>query len=112
MPRSLVPATMQAAVVHETDGPFEVLARPVPDVPRGHVLVRIGASGVNPLDTKIRAGVAAHAEHPLPAVLGMDMAGVVVQVGVGVTASRWVTRFTVSSVAWVACKGPWPNTLR
>src|SRR5690349_14007189 len=85
MPRSLVPATMQAAVVHETDGPFEVLARPVPDVPRGHVLVRIAASGVNPLDTKIRAGVAAHAEHPLPAVLGMDMAGVVVQVGVGVT---------------------------
>ena len=39
------------------------------------VLVRISASGVNPLDTKIRAGLAAHARHPLPAVLGLDMAG-------------------------------------
>jgi NADPH:quinone reductase-like Zn-dependent oxidoreductase len=79
---------MQAAVVRETNGPFEILDRPVPDVPPGHVLVRIDASGVNPLDTKIRAGMAAHARHPLPAVLGMDMAGVVVQVGVGATRFR------------------------
>lgn len=85
MSSSRIPATMQAAVVREANGPFEFHDRPVPDVPRGHVLVRIGASGVNPLDTKIRAGVAAHAAHPLPAVLGMDMAGVVVQVGLGTT---------------------------
>lgn len=85
MPTSHVPATMQAAVVRKTDGPFEIQVRPVPDVLPGHVLVRIGASGVNPLDVKIRAGAAAHAQHPLPAVLGMDMAGVVVQVGVGVS---------------------------
>ncbi|MBO9651230.1 MAG: zinc-dependent alcohol dehydrogenase family protein [Variovorax sp.] len=76
---------MQAAVVRETNGAFEIIDRPVPDIPGGHVLVRIGASGVNPLDTKIRAGVAAHARHPLPAILGMDMAGVVVQVGAGAT---------------------------
>ena len=49
------------------------------------VLVRIAASGVNPLDTKIRAGVAAHARHPLPAVLGLDMAGTVEQVGTAVS---------------------------
>ena len=53
-------------------------------VPR-HVLVRIAASGVNPLDTKIRAGVAAHALHPLPAVLGLDMAGTVEEIGPGIT---------------------------
>ena len=41
------------------------------------VLVRICASGVNPLDTKIRRGEAAHAQQPLPAVLGLDMAGIV-----------------------------------
>jgi NADPH:quinone reductase-like Zn-dependent oxidoreductase len=41
---------------------------PVPA--RGQVLVRILASGVNPLDTKIRAGQAAHARQPLPSVLG------------------------------------------
>jgi NADPH:quinone reductase-like Zn-dependent oxidoreductase len=38
------------------------------------------------LDTKIRAGKAAHAKQPLPAVLGLDMAGTVEEVGTGVTA--------------------------
>lgn len=79
------PLTMRAAVVSEINGPFEIIDRPLPDVVRGQVLVRVAASGVNPLDTKIRAGAAAHAKHPLPAVLGMDLAGVVVQVGAGVT---------------------------
>jgi NADPH:quinone reductase-like Zn-dependent oxidoreductase len=52
----------------------------------GQVLVRIHASAVNPLDLKIAAGKAAHARMPLPAVLGIDMAGVVEAVGAGVTA--------------------------
>jgi len=52
------------------------------------VLVRIQASGVNPLDTKIRAGNAAHARHPLPAILGIDMAGIVEAVGPDVTGFR------------------------
>ena len=39
------------------------------------------ASGVNPLDTKIRRGEAAHARMAPPAVLGIDMAGVVEAVG-------------------------------
>jgi D-arabinose 1-dehydrogenase-like Zn-dependent alcohol dehydrogenase len=56
--------------------PFRItsLARPVPD--SDQVLVRIMASGVNPLDIKIHAGEAAHARHPLPAILGIDLAGV------------------------------------
>jgi NADPH:quinone reductase-like Zn-dependent oxidoreductase len=45
-------------------------------------------SGVNPLDTKILAGQAAHARHPLPAILGMDLAGVVEAIGPGVSAFR------------------------
>jgi NADPH:quinone reductase len=36
---------------------------------------------VNPLDLKILAGAAAHARHPLPAVLGLDLAGTIVGVG-------------------------------
>ncbi len=77
---------MRAVVVTEHGGPLRVtqVARPVPG--RGEVLVRIVASGVNPLDTKIHASVAAHARHPLPAILGMDLAGVVTDVGPGVTA--------------------------
>nr|WP_257031027.1 zinc-dependent alcohol dehydrogenase family protein [Edaphobacter lichenicola] len=51
-------------------------------------MVRVHASGVNPLDTKVRAGKAAHAKQPLPAVLGLDMAGVVEEAGEGVTTLR------------------------
>ena len=76
---------MRAYLVEKAGGAFEAreIARPVPGV--GQVLVRVAASGVNPLDTKIRAGKAAHAEQPLPAVLGVDMAGVVEEVGARVT---------------------------
>lgn len=73
--------TMLAAIAETHTGPIAVreIARPLPQA--GQVLVRIHASGTNPLDTKIRAGQAAHARHPLPAVLGMDLAGVVEAVG-------------------------------
>ena len=60
------------------------MARPRPGT--NQALVRIHASGVNPLDTKLRAGKAAHARQPLPAVLGVDMAGIVEEVGPCVTA--------------------------
>jgi NADPH:quinone reductase-like Zn-dependent oxidoreductase len=39
---------------------------------------------VNPLDLKIYDGEAAHARHPLPAILGIDLAGVVENAGPGV----------------------------
>lgn len=80
--------TMQAALLETIDGAFRVtdVARPQPG--DGEVLVRIKASGVNPLDTKIRAGIAGHAQHPLPAILGIDLAGVVEGVGPGVSAFR------------------------
>jgi NADPH:quinone reductase len=49
------------------------------------VLVRIRASGINPLDLKIHDGAAAHARHLPPAVLGLDMAGIVEALGPDVT---------------------------
>jgi NADPH:quinone reductase-like Zn-dependent oxidoreductase len=72
---------MKAAIVDTAGAPFRLadVARPAPGP--GEVLVRIHASGVNPLDAKIRAGTAAHARHPLPAILGLDLAGVVEDVG-------------------------------
>jgi len=72
--------------VEEPGGEFRSLERPRPRPGDRQVLVRIAASGVNPLDTKIRAGKAAHARQPLPAVLGVDMAGTVEEIGLGVTA--------------------------
>jgi NADPH:quinone reductase-like Zn-dependent oxidoreductase len=74
--------------VNEPNGDFVETIVPDPVAKAGEVLVRIRASGVNPLDTKIRAGQAAHAKQPLPAVLGLDMAGVVEEVGEGVTAFK------------------------
>jgi NADPH:quinone reductase-like Zn-dependent oxidoreductase len=76
---------MLAACVDQANGPFRLhrMNRPVPG--DRQVLVRVLASGVNPLDVKIRAGEAGHAKHPLPAVLGLDLAGIVEEVGRGVT---------------------------
>ncbi|BDI28519.1 quinone oxidoreductase [Capsulimonas corticalis] len=76
--------TMRALVLSEENGPLQLteIARPEPRA--GEALVRIHASGVNPLDTKIRAGRGGHAKNPLPAVLGMDLTGVVESVGPGV----------------------------
>lgn len=80
--------TMQALRVDQAGADFSTVTLPRPNPAAGQVRVRIHASGVNPLDTKIRAGQAAHARQPLPAVLGIDMAGVVEEVGAGVTAWR------------------------
>src|SRR5262249_57635869 len=76
---------MEAYVVEEPGGPFRKvqIARPSPGI--NQVLVKISASGVNPLDTKIRAGKASHAKQSLPAVLGLDMAGIVEEICPGVT---------------------------
>jgi NADPH2:quinone reductase len=80
--------SMQAAVLENYGAPFRLasIGRPVPK--EGQVLVQVKASGVNPLDLKIRGGAAEHARHPLPAILGIDLAGVVAAVGPGVSALR------------------------
>ena len=80
--------TMRALVLEEfgTDLRLRTVTRPVAGP--GEVLVRVEASGVNPLDTKIRSGTAAHAKVTVPAILGIDLAGTVVGVG------PEVTRFT------------------
>src|SRR5215470_4790733 len=79
---------MQVYRVEHPDGPFTVVDLPRPAPARDQVLVRIHAAGINPLDIKIRAGSAVHAQQPLPAILGMDMAGTVEAVGPDVTAFR------------------------
>ena len=79
---------MRAYVIEHPEAAFVQIERPRPAPLAGQVLVRVHASGVNPLDTKIREGKAAHAKQPLPAVLGLDMAGVVEEAGTAVTAFR------------------------
>src|SRR5258705_3129697 len=72
---------MQALILNRYNGPLELTKLSRPSAEPGQVLVRIKASGLNPLDTKIRAGSAAHARHPLPLVLGIDLAGIVEAIG-------------------------------
>ncbi|HCT08068.1 zinc-dependent alcohol dehydrogenase family protein [Pseudomonas sp. BIGb0164] len=78
---------MQALVVDTVDAPFRLTAIAKPVAGAGQVLVRIHAVGLNPLDAKVRAGQAAHAQQPLPAILGMDLAGTVE--AMGALAGEW-----------------------
>ncbi|RZT10454.1 NADPH:quinone reductase [Duganella sp. CF402] len=77
--------TMKAAVLNAFEAPLALSEVERPVAAKGQVLVKIMASGVNPLDIKIAGGKADHANVTLPAILGIDMAGVVEAVGEGVT---------------------------
>jgi NADPH:quinone reductase-like Zn-dependent oxidoreductase len=81
-----IPHLMQAMLAEAPGEPLRLVQVSTPRPAAGEVLVRVLASGVNPLDAKILAGSAAHARQPLPAILGLDMAGMVVALGEGVTA--------------------------
>ena len=80
-------STMRAAVLEAHNAPLRLSTIATPEIGPRDVLVRVRASGINPLDTKIHAGTAAHARHPLPAIPGIDLAGIVERSG------REVTRF-------------------
>jgi NADPH:quinone reductase len=82
---SIMTKTMKAAILETYGAPFRISDIPMPAPGAGEVLVRIAASSVNPLDTKIHSGTAEHAHHPLPAILGIDLAGTVEAVGSAVT---------------------------
>lgn len=53
----------------------------IPHLIDGHVLVKIAASGTNPVDYKIRLGQLPVSMPDLPAILGADMAGTIVAIG-------------------------------
>ncbi len=58
---------------------------PEPKLREDDVLIQIHAAGVNLVDSKIRNGeFKSFLRHPLPLILGHDVAGVVVRVGSGV----------------------------
>lgn len=57
-----------------------------PSISATHVLIKVHAAGVNPVDFHIRNGLfEASNIHELPLVLGWDAAGIVVEVGTQVT---------------------------
>jgi len=76
---------MKAQIITAFGGPenFAAAVLPDPQAGRGQVVVRQVASSVNPVDCKLRQSGGAIAPD-LPAVLGCDIAGTVVEVGAGV----------------------------
>ena len=76
---------MKALTLTAHGSPLQLGSIPRPEMAPGQVLVRVKASGINPLDLKIMKGQATHARHPLPAVLGIDLAGVVESAAADVT---------------------------
>ena len=80
--------TMQAIRIHHYGGPEELKLeqspRPVPQA--GEVLVRVCAAGVNPIDWKIRQGLMKDFQPvTFPSILGIEVAGVVADLGSEVT---------------------------
>lgn len=80
---------MKAIVVKQFGGPEVLALDTVPDPVAGweQVVVKLGAIGVNPVDTYIRAGTYA-VKPQLPYTPGLDGAGVITAIGAGVTGLR------------------------
>jgi NADPH:quinone reductase len=78
---------MKAQVIRSFGDPsvFHLEDIPVPTVLPGHVLIQVKATSINPIDTKIRSGLVPDVSPVFPAVLQGDVAGIVMEVGEGVT---------------------------
>jgi NADPH:quinone reductase len=63
---------------------FERVDLQKPSVLPGHVVIKVAATSINPIDCKIRSG-AVQIGPDLPAILHGDVSGVVVEIGEGVT---------------------------
>lgn len=88
---------MKAIQVHQFGGPEVLNLENVPDPQPGsaQVVVEVRAAGVNPVDAYIRTGT--YASKPnLPYTPGTDAAGVVAEVGKGVTRFRSGDRIYVT----------------
>mgnify|MGYP005636862865 FL=1 len=76
---------MKAIILPEHGGPelFRIEECPKPEIKSGHVLIRVAASSVNPVDFKIRQGLIPIGPE-LPGILHGDMSGTVEEIGEGV----------------------------
>lgn len=75
---------MKAARIHAYGGPEEFRVEEAPrPIPGPHdVLIEVRAAAVNPVDCKMRSGyMRAFLRYSLPLIMGLDLSGVVVEVG-------------------------------
>ena len=76
---------MRAMSISRQGGPdvFEDVSVPVPAPGANQILIKVEATSVNPIDCKLRAGLA-RVQLPMPAILGFDVSGTVEDMGAGV----------------------------
>ena len=75
--------TQKSLVVAEKQGPFELHDTPIPSPGPGELLVEVHAVSLNPVDWMVQTLAIMPVQYP--AVLGCDVAGIVKQIGEGVT---------------------------
>lgn len=96
------------AIVYERTGPSSVLAlqdKPLTSPGPGQVRVRVVVSGVNPTDWKSRAGSGSGNRLTEPKVPNQDGAGVIDELGPGVTGLSIGDRVWLWDVAWGGNEG-------
>ncbi len=77
---------MKAAYINSYGSKAQIGERAMPDLPPGHVLIKMKAASVNPIDWKIAKGdLKALLKFPFPIMLGSDGAGIIEQLGDGVS---------------------------
>ncbi|MEO8962293.1 MAG: NADP-dependent oxidoreductase [Ginsengibacter sp.] len=79
---------MKAVVINQFGPPEELIMTEIdqPEINEEQVLIRVMAVGINPVDTKVRAGTSGMSKQiKLPAILGWDMSGIIERVGKKVT---------------------------
>ena len=92
--------TMRALVLHQHGGldNLEIVSQyPVPSASEGHVVIRVGASSFNYHDVFTVRGMPG-IKVPLPVIIGLDMAGEVVEPGAGVSGWKPGDRVLVNPV--------------
>jgi NADPH:quinone reductase-like Zn-dependent oxidoreductase len=87
---------------------LEVREQPTPTVTKNQLLIQVKAASINPLDWKIYGGeMKLLSGSKFPKGVGIDFAGVVTQVGAG------ITRFRVGEAVFGLLDVravPWPTT--
>ena len=79
---------------------FTMVDMPIPEIKAGHLLIKVHATSVNPIDCKVRSGDVSAIAPLFPAILHGDVAGTVEAVGDGVADHRnprKVQRHTITS---------------
>jgi NADPH:quinone reductase len=91
---------MKAFAIEQFGSPnaFTKIDLPIPEVFPDHVLIRVAATSINPVDYKIRQGVVADIAPGFPAILHGDVAGTIAAVG------AMVAQFSIGDEVY-ACAG-------